>query len=330
MKKKIVYNLKTYAEAINEATEQAMKLDKNVLVLGQMVDSKPGVFGTTKDLSSKFGNKRVQDFPVSESLMTSSAIGATVAGSKVILVHIRNDFMIYSYDAIVNWMSLWRFKSNRKSSAPVVIRCIVGKGWGQGPQHSKSLHSWFANLPGVNVAIPSTAYDAKGILLESIFSDNPTLIFEHRFLFDMKDQVPSNPYRINFGRARIHKKGKSLTLVALGVLLPVALKASEILNRERIDCEVIDPITISPLDIKTIVLSLKKTKKIAVLDPSWSFFGAASGIIGEILEKINFSLKRKPLKITYPNSHTPMSSKLEKKFYLDEYKIANIIKKRLF
>ena len=201
MKKKIKYNLLTYSDAIKEATEQAMILDKNVVVIGQMVDAKPGIFGTTKDLFQKFGKDRVLDFPISESLMTSSAIGAAVAGSRVILVHIRNDFMIYSYDAIINWMSLWRFKSNGKSSSPVVIRAIVGKGWGQGPQHSKSLHSWFANLPGVNVAVPSTAYEAKGILIESIFSDNPTIIFEHRSLYNLKDHVPSHPYRIPFSKS---------------------------------------------------------------------------------------------------------------------------------
>lgn len=329
MKSKIKYNLKTYSEAINEATEQAMTLDKNVVVIGQMVDAKPGIFGTTKDLYKKFGEKRVLDFPVSESLMTSSAIGAAVAGSRVVLVHIRNDFMIYSYDAIINWMSLWRFKSNGKSSSPVVIRAIVGKGWGQGPQHSKSLHSWFANLPGVNVAMPSTAYEAKGILIESIFSDNPTIIFEHRSLYNLKDYVPSHPYRIPFSKARVHIRGNSITLLAIGVLLPIALRVSEKLKRDGINCEVIDPITISPLDTKTIIKSLKKTRKIAILDPSWSSFGAASGIIGEILEQINFSLKKKPLKIGYPNSHTPMSSELEKKYYLNEEKVLNLIRKKL-
>ena len=162
------YKKITYAKAINQATHQAMELSKNVMIMGQLIDYKPGVFGTTVGLIEKFGDKRVRDFPVAERLMTSVGLGAAVAGQRVILVHIRIDFMMYALDAIVNWLSLWRFKSNNESSVPLVIRAIVGKGWGQGPQHSKSFHSWFAHLPGLSVVYPSSPYEAKGLLLSSI------------------------------------------------------------------------------------------------------------------------------------------------------------------
>ena len=177
----------SYSQAINDATSQAMKMSKDVIIMGQLIDYSSGVFGTTSGLINKFGEKRVKDFPAAESLMTQAGVGAALAGQRVLLVHIRIDFMIYSLDSIVNWLSMWRFKSNRESNVPVVIRAIVGRGWGQGPQHSKSLHAWFAHLPGIKVAIPATAFDAKGLLLESIFSEGPSIIIEHRSLFNLKD-----------------------------------------------------------------------------------------------------------------------------------------------
>ena len=183
----------TFAQAINNGLEQAMTLDKDVYVIGQLVDYSPGVFGTTIGLVEKFGKERVQDFPVAESLMTSMSIGMALKKKKIVLVHHRMDFMLYSMDAIVNWISLWKFKSNSKSNLPIVIRAIVGKGWGQGPQHSKSFHSWFANLPGIRVAIPSCAFDAKGLLIESIFSNIPTIIIEHRSLFNNVQEIPPLP-----------------------------------------------------------------------------------------------------------------------------------------
>src|SRR5258706_5025524 len=147
------YNELTYAEALRQGLQQAMELSEQVLVIGQLVDYARGVFGSTTGLADRFGTERVRDFPVSESAMTALGIGAAVAGMRPVLVHHRLDFMLYSIDAIVNWLSLWRFKSNGKSSAPVTIRAIVGRGWGQGPQHSKSLHAWFAHIPGIKVAM---------------------------------------------------------------------------------------------------------------------------------------------------------------------------------
>src|SRR5262245_61741140 len=155
----------SYAAAINEAQRQAMQLSDDVVVLGQLADTPAGICGTTSGLVDTFGPERVHDFPVAENLMTATALGSALAGLRPVIVHQRLDFMIYSLDAIVNWLSLWRFKSNGQTSLPVTIRAVIGKGWGQGPQHSKSLHSWFGHLPGLRVAVPSTPYDAKGLLL---------------------------------------------------------------------------------------------------------------------------------------------------------------------
>ncbi len=321
-----MYKNITYAQAINQATHQAMKLKKNVMIMGQLIDYKPGIFGTTVGLSEKFGKERVRDFPVAESLMTSAGIGAAIAGQRVILVHIRIDFMMYAMDAIVNWLSLWRFKSNNKSNVPLVIRAIVGRGWGQGPQHSKSFHTWFANLPGINVAMPATAFDAKGLLLESIFGEDPTIIIEHRSLFNLKDKVPVQPYRVKFGEAVVRRQGKDITLVAIGCLVVDALKAAEILRKDKIDVEVIDPRTLSPLDYKTISESVKKTKRLIVADPGWQSFGAGAEIISKICELRGKDMISNPIRITLPDSHAPMSQSLEKLYHLDVNKIVKRIK----
>ena len=327
MKKEII----TYSKAINQSLFQLMKFDKKVTLIGQLVNYKPGVFGTTTGLSKKFGPNRVFDFPVAESLMTSLSLGLSLTKHKVILVHHRLDFMLYSFDAIVNWLSLWHFKSNKNTGANITIRAIVGKGWGQGPQHSKSLHNWFANLPGIKVAMPATAFDAKGLLIESVLNNNPCIILEHRSLFNQKAVVPKEMYKIKFGNAAIKKRGNDLTIISIGVFLIEATEVTKILfDKYKIKAELIDLRTIYPLDKKKILESVKKTKNLVVLDPGWKSFGAASEIISLVTEKHGKILKSNPLKISYPDSHTPMSSYLENKFYPSTKKILKKILINIF
>ena len=316
----------TYAEAINEGLYQAMELCPDVIVLGQLVDYKPGIFGTTTGLVERFGADRVQDFPVAEAVMTSTAMGAALVGMRPVLVHQRLDFMMYSLDAIVNWLSLWRFKSDGQSTLPVTIRAIVGRGWGQGPQHSKSLHAWFAHLPGLRVAVPATAYDAKGLLLESIFGENPTIIVENRSLFSMTDHVPEVPYRVRFGQAAIRRTGSDLTLAAIGMMVPIALRVASQLAAESIDVEVIDLRTISPLDKAAICDSVSKTKRLAVADPGWQSVGVSAEVIASVCEKLGRRLVANPVRICLPNSHTPMSAVLEEKYYPSDESMADMIR----
>ena len=316
----------TYAKAINEGLCQAMELSPDVIVLGQLVDYKSGVFGTTTGLVERFGADRVQDFPVAEGVMTSVAIGAALVGMRPVLVHQRLDFMMYSLDAIVNWLSLWRFKSNGLSALPVTIRAIVGRGWGQGAQHSKSLHAWFAHLPGLKVAVPSTAYDAKGLLLESIFGENPVIIVEHRSLFSMVDHVPEIPYRVRFGQAAIRRAGADITLVAIGMMVPMSLRVAAQLAAESIDVEVIDLRTISPLDESTIFDSVSKTRRLVVADPGWQSVGTSSEVIALVCEKLGSELAANPVRICLPDSHTPMSAVLEEKYYPNDVSMTNTIR----
>jgi len=319
----------SYAEAVLEATDQAMAISKEVIVLGQLVDTQSGIFGTTTGLVDKYGSERVQDFPVSENLMTATAMGASLTGIRPILCHQRLDFMIYSLDAIVNWLALWRFKSNMKSSMPVTIRTIVGKGWGQGPQHSKNLQTWFAHIPGLRVAVPSTAYDIKGLLLESIFGETPTIFVEGRGLYSMTDHVPEEAYRVRFGEAVVRREGSDVTIVAIGSMVPLALKAANMLEEENISVEVVDPRTIAPLDRKTICDSAFKTRRLVVADPTWNSFGTAAEIITTVVENLGDKLKSKPVRVTLPNSHTPMSMALEPLYYPDENTIIAAVKSTL-
>ena len=316
----------TFAQAINEGLTQAMELSPDVIVLGQLVDYKSGIFGTTTGLVDRFGADRVQDFPVAEGGMTSTAIGAALAGLRPVLVHQRLDFMMYSLDAIVNWLSLWRLKSNGLYGLPVTIRAIVGKGWGQGPQHSKSLHAWFSHLPGIRVAMPATAYDVKGLLLESIFGEDPTIIIEHRSLFSMTSPVPESPYRGHFGRAAICRKGSHITLVAIGMMVPLALRAAEQLAAESIDVEVVDLRTASPLDKESVIESVSKTKRLAVADPGWHSISVAGEVISFVCEKVGRDLLASPVRICLPDSHTPMSAELEEKYYPNEGSISHTIR----
>ncbi len=316
----------SYAKAILEATDQAMNLSPDVIVLGQLVDTQSGIFGTTTGLVDKYGSSRVQDFPVSENLMTATAMGAALTGLRPVICHQRLDFMVYSLDAIVNWLGLWRFKSNMKSAMPVTIRCIVGKGWGQGPQHSKNLQAWFAHIPGIRVAVPSTAYDAKGLLLEAILGETPTMFVEGRGLYSMTDDVPEQPYRVRFGQAVVRREGTDATVVAVGLMVPLALRAAALLEKEGVSIEVVDPRTISPLDRKTICDSAFKTRRLIVADGTWQSYGAAGEIITSVVENLGDKLKAKPVRVTLPDSHTPMSRALEPEYYPDENDIAEAVR----
>jgi pyruvate dehydrogenase E1 component beta subunit len=316
----------TYAGAINEGLRQAMDLSPDVIVLGQLADSKAGIFGTTTGLVDRFGPSRVQDFPVAESVMTSTAMGAALTGMRPVIVHQRLDFMIYSLDAIVNWLSLWRFKTNGETNLPVTIRAIVGRGWGQGPQHSKSLHSWFTHLPGLRVAMPATAYDAKGMLLESIFGEEPTIIIEHRSLFSMTDQIPDVPYRVRFGKAVVRHPGSDLTLVAIGGMVPMAIRVANQLATEGVSVEVLDLRSVSPLDVEAILASVGKTRRLAVADPAWRTGSVAAEVTTLVCENLGRELLANPVRVCLPDSHTPMSAALEEQYYPNDETLASAIR----
>ena len=305
-----------FSTAIKQAMFSAMKLDKRVLIYGLGVGTSGNIYGTTKGLKEEFGEKRIFDAPAAESALTAMGTGMGIAGLRPLLIHQRFDFMIYSLDQIVNWISLWSYRSAGKSQIPITIRAVVGRGWGQGPQHSKTLHSWFAHLPGLSVVYPSSPYEAKGLLLSSIFSNFPTIFFECRSLHASKEKVPTEPYFLDPTKSFVRKSGKDLTIIGFGSSIINALEVSSRLEKlKKISCEIIDLRTINPIDEKTILRSVSKTRNLCVIEHGWPDSSISSNIISRVSRKIN--LKRKPIQICWPKSFVPCAHDLEKKFYFN-------------
>lgn len=305
----------SFVEAIHVATRQAMELDDSVFLYGIGVDGKSGVFGSTTGLVDHFGAKRVFDTPIAEQALTAMGLGAAVAGLRPVLVHQRFDFMLYAADQLANWIAPWRFISGGRAKVPLTLRIIVGKGWGQGPQHSKSLHAWFAHVPGLQVVMPASPADAKGLLLSSIFSDDPTLFIEARALYSMRERVPTRPYFIKIGEALVRRPGRDLTLVALSSMIPPSLQAAEELSRQGVDVEVVDLRSLMPLDMTTVIASVRKTGRLVVAEPGWRSYGAAAEIIAGVSEALGPQMKSAPRRVTWPHAYPGSSRALDESFY---------------
>ena len=305
----------SFAQAINAAQRQAMELNPDVFIYGIGADGPAGIFGTTSGLVERFGAKRVFDTPIAEAGLAALAAGAASSGLRPVLVHQRLDFMLYSVDQVVNWMAPWRFMSGGRAKMPVTIRAIIGKGWGQGPQHTKSLHTWFAHVPGMQVVMPGSPADAKGLLLSSILSDDPTLFIEGRSLFTMQEDVPDAPYFIRLGDAFVRRPGRDVTLVTMGSMVPLSLQAAETLAKANIDAEILDLRCLMPLDVKSIIASVKKTGRLVVAEPGWRMYGAGAEIIATVVETLGRDIRSLPRRVTWPQSAVPTGSKLEEQFY---------------
>jgi acetoin:2,6-dichlorophenolindophenol oxidoreductase subunit beta len=304
----------SFAQSINAALRQAMELDPSVFVCGIGADTATGIFGTTTGLVDRFGAKRVFDTPIAEAGITALAAGAANAGLRPVIVHQRLDFMLYTVDQVVNWMAPWRFMSGGRARMPVTIRAIIGKGWGQGPQHTKSLHAWFAHVPGLQVVMPASPSDAKGLLLSSIMSDDPTLFIEGRALFSMQEAVPDHPYFIRLGEALIRREGRDVTLVTMGSMVPLSLQAADSLSEVGISVEVVDLRCLMPLDLPRVLASVKKTGRLVVAEPGWRAYGAGAEIVAAVAETLGHTRSR-PRRVAWPQSAVPTASKLEEQFY---------------
>ncbi len=312
----------SYAEAIREATEQEMERDPSVIIFGQGVDDPKAILGTTKGLVEKFGSRRVFDTPLSEDGMTGVAIGASLAGLRPIHTHIRMDFVLLAMNQIVNMAAKMRYMFGGEGCVPLVIRSLIGKSWGQGAQHSQSIYPLFLNIPGLKIFTPSTPYDAKGCLIQSIRDNNPTLFIEHRLLYYQKGYVPRESYCVPFGKARILAKGKDITLVGISQTVIECLRARQYLQDVGIEAEVIDPVSLSPLDIDTIETSVQKTKRLIVVDNAWMPCGAGAEIVAQLVEK-NLCRDVEVCRMGFAFVPCPTTPSLEKEFYPDAKKIAS-------
>lgn len=304
-----------FTEAINDALHIAMELNEKVLCYGLGVDDPKRIFGTTVGLQEKFGKQRVFDTPTSENAMTGVAIGAGLRGFRSVMTHQRLDFFLLAMDQLVNGAAKWHYMFGGQQSVPITIRLILGRGWGQGPTHSQSLQAWFAHIPGLKVVMPSTAEDAKGLLLSSIFDDNPVIFMEHRWLHNQKGDVPEGDYRIPLGKVNIVKPGSDVTVVAMSYMTIEALRATSYLEGQNISCELIDLRTVSPIDWESIYTSVRKTGRLLVLDTG-AITGSISGeIVARIAMNLFSDLRCAPQRIALPDFPTPTSPALTEKFY---------------
>lgn len=323
-KKRII----SFSQAINEALFLSMNRDKNVLLMGLGIDDPKSIFETTKGLNKFFSNNRVFDMPTSENSMTGFAIGLAISGKRPIVTHQRVEFSLLAMDQIINQAAKWLYMSAGKKSVPLVIRLIIGRGWGQGPQHSQSLESIFAHIPGLKVVCPSDPHNAKGLLISSIEDNNPVIFFEHRWCHGMKGDVSKKSYKIPIGKSRYVSKGKDLTIVTFSYMVTEALRVNQILLDNNIKCEIIDLQSLRPLDKEKFLKSAKKTRNIIVIDNGLMCYG----ISAEILAIISENLKEKNYKIMrvgVADTPIPSTVALAKYSYPNQSSIIKAIEKML-
>jgi pyruvate dehydrogenase E1 component beta subunit len=283
--------------------------------MGLGVPDPKGIFGTTLGLQDKHGSERVFDIPLSENAVTGVAIGAAISGMRPILTHQRVDFALVAMEQMVNQAANWHYMFGGTMKVSLVIRMIIGRGWGQGPQHSQSLQASFAHIPGLKVVMPTTPLDAKGLLIAAVEDDNPVIFLEHRWLHSVRDQVPEGLYRTNIGEARILRHGKDVTIVAVSYMTLEALRAAESMDKEGIAAEVIDLRSIRPWDVKTVLESVRKTRHLVVADTGWSAFGVSSEIISAVVEQGFGLLESAPERLGLPGCPCPTSPALAEQFY---------------
>jgi pyruvate/2-oxoglutarate/acetoin dehydrogenase E1 component len=305
----------TYAQAISEAQVQAMEANPNIFLFGLGVNDCKGIFGTTLEATKRFGESRVFDVPACENALTGIGIGAAINGKHPVLVHARHDFMFLALDQMVNNAAKWKYTYAGKTAVPLAIRAIIGKGWGQGPTHSQNLQAVLMHFPGLVVTAPSNAYDVKGIIMEALNFQGPVVIIEHRGLYDLKMAVPEGAFRLAFGKARISREGRDVTVVATSSMVPEALRAAYILSEFGIELEVIDPVTLQPLDEDAILNSVQKTGRLICADGDWLNCSFTAEVAARMADKAFHALKAPIKRIGWPDCPAGVSKTMEEVFH---------------
>lgn len=304
----------SFCDALHEALHQEMARDSRIFIYGIGVPDQK-IFGSTEGLLERFGPERCFDTPICEETMTGFALGAAINGLRPIHVHIRVDFLLLAMNQLVNMISSYTYGTGGTEKVPLVIRAIVGRGFGQGSQHSKSLHSLFAHVPGLKVVLPTTPRDAKGLLTAAIRDDNPVIFIEHRWLYWAMDDVPEEPFAIPLGKGQVLRQGRDLTIVGTSWMNVEALKAAEILERHGLNIEVVDPRTIAPLDDALIMESVRKTGRCLVADNDWIDYGFGAEVAARVSEQCFGALKAPVKRIGLAQTPCPTVRVLENAFY---------------
>jgi pyruvate/2-oxoglutarate/acetoin dehydrogenase E1 component len=309
---------------------QIVAKEPRAFLIGQGVTSPWYVGSTTIDLLTRFGPKRIIDTPTSENGITGVALGAALAGMHPILCFPRMDFMYYAMDQIANHIANWHYMFGGQLSAPITLWAIINRGGEQAAQHSQATQALFMHIPGLKVVMPSTPYDAKGLLVGSIKEENPVVYIDDRWLYQQVGEVPEELYYVPIGKGVVRRKGKDVTVVATSYMVHEAIKASESLVSEGIGAEVIDLRSLKPLDEDLLFDSVRKTGRLVVVDGGWRTSGVAAEISARIAENDAFkSLKAPIIRVTLPDTPAPASSALEKIYYPRAEKIMTAVREVL-
>lgn len=311
----------TYGGAIRETLREIMRQDQTVFVMGEDVGVYGGAFKATIGLIDEFGPQRIIDTPISENAIIGVGLGAALMGMHPVVEIMYMDFLNLAMDQLVNQAAKARFLSGGKLNAPLVIRTQYSLGRTYGPQHTQFFPSWFYQVPGLKVVLPSTPKDARGLLRSAIYDGNPVLFIECGMLYTTSGEVPTNEYSIRIGEAEVKKSGSDLTIVAVSRVVLEALAAAQELSEKGIDAEVIDIRTLQPLDRETIVRSVQKTGRLMVASDDMPIGGVGAAIVSAVMEDIFYYLKAPVKFVGSPNFPAPSNAELEKQYMVDKNKI---------
>jgi acetoin:2,6-dichlorophenolindophenol oxidoreductase subunit beta len=317
------------AEAIREGIEESFKKYDNTFLFAQGVSDPSSMWGTLKGIGNRFGEDRVIEMPIAENGAVGIAVGAAIAGQRPIISFHRVEFALLAFEQIVNNAAKSSYISNGQHKVPLVIRMVIGRGWGQGPEHSQSLEPLFAYFPGLKVVMPAFAADAKGMLIAAIEDDNPVIFIEHRFLHNSTGHVPDGYYKNALDGPRVVREGKDVTIVATSHGVLEAVRAADVLHKIGCSAEVIDMRVLRPLNVAPIVASVGKTGRLVTVDTGFVRFGVGAEIIASVMTEAFDALKAAPVRLGLPDHPTPSSRGLIPGFYPDSQRIVREVGKML-
>jgi len=311
----------SYRDAVRRALDEEMARDENVIFFGEDVGRSGGVFKVTPGLFEKYGETRVRDTPISETAIVGAGIGAAITGLRPVVELMFADFAAVTYDQIINQAAKMRYMSGGQIKVPLTIRMAQGGGMSFGAQHSQCCESWFMSTPGLKIAVPGTPADALGLLKTAIRDDNPVVFLEHKALYSDRAEVPDEEYLIPFGKATVVRAGRHVTLVAIQRMVQMALKAAEQLAHEGIECEVIDLRTLVPLDLDTVLRSLRKTNRLITIEEAPLAGGWGGFVVSQVLDEAIWTLDAPVIRVTMGEGIVPFSPPLENALIPDEHQV---------
>lgn len=316
----------TYREALRQALRYQLQTDERVFLMGEDIGAYGGSYAVTKGFLDEFGERRIKDTPIAESVIAGAGIGAAMAGLKPMVELMTINFSLLAIDQIVNNASKLHYMSNGQVTVPIVIRMAGGAGSQLGAQHSQSLESWYAHVPGLKVVVPATPYDAKGLLNTAFDDGNPVIFIEHTALYGSKGEVPAEPYRLPFGKADIARIGRDVTLVGYGGSFHQAMRAATQLAAEGVDAEVLNLRTLAPLDTEAILASVRKTNRIVVVEDDWRFGGFGGEIAAIVQEQAFDDLDAPVMRCSGADVPMPYNGALEQAALPQEADIVRLVK----